>query len=71
MGVYRLYTGDDGESHISEYSNAELADLKIKGTMSFSVQEREPGYFMDYHTAASRRWHVHVQQLASQYSEWG
>ena len=61
MGVYRLYTGSDGESHIEEYSNVELADLKVKGTMSFSVQEREPGHFMDYHPAASRRWHIHVQ----------
>ena len=60
MGVYRLYTGNDGESHIEEYDKAELANIKIKGTMSFSVQEREPGHFMDYHPAASRRWHIHV-----------
>ena len=60
MGVYRLYTGSDGESHIEEYDKAELANIKIKGTMTFSVQEREPGHFMDYHPAASRRWHIHV-----------
>jgi hypothetical protein len=40
MGVYRLYTGSDGESHIEEISSKALQDLKITGTMSFSVQER-------------------------------
>ena len=58
MGVYRLYTGSDGESHIEEFDNAELANLKLTGTMSFSVQERTPGHFLDYHPAPFRRWQV-------------
>jgi hypothetical protein len=58
MGVYRLYTGNDGESHIEEISADALRDLKIAGTMSFSVQERAPGYFMDFHPAPFRRWQV-------------
>ena len=58
MGVYRLYTGSDGESHIEEISTEALQDLKIVGTMSFSVQERTPGYFMDFHPAPFRRWQV-------------
>jgi hypothetical protein len=37
MGVYRLYTGRDGESHIEEMSAEALRDLKVAGTMSFSV----------------------------------
>ena len=61
MGVYRLYSGDDGESRITQYTDEELANIKIKGTMSFSVQKREPGHFMDQHPAASRRWHIHVE----------
>jgi hypothetical protein len=58
MGVYRLYTGSDGESHIEEISADALQDLKIAGTMNFSVQERTPGYFMDFHPAPFRRWQV-------------
>ena len=62
MGVYRLYTGDDGESHFEELPASAFAEIKESGaSMSFSVQEREPGHFMDYHPAASRRWHIHVE----------
>src|SRR5262245_49345516 len=49
MGVYKLYTGDDGESHIEEIKTEALREIKVVGTMSFSVQERAPGHFMDYH----------------------
>jgi hypothetical protein len=58
VGVYRLYTGSDGESHIEELSAEALRDLKVVGTMSFSVQERPPGHFMDFHPAPFRRWQV-------------
>ena len=58
MGVYRLYCGDDGESHIDEIKAEELAEIKVSGTMSFSVQERTPGHFMDFHPAPFRRWQV-------------
>jgi hypothetical protein len=58
MGVYRLYTGSDGQSHIEEISAAALRDMKIVGTMSFSVQERPPGHFLDLHPAPFRRWQV-------------
>ena len=58
MGVYRLYTGSDGESHIEALSAEALQKLKVAGTMSFSVQERPPGHFMDFHPAPFRRWQV-------------
>src|SRR5215467_3075649 len=58
MGVYRLYTDSDGESHIEEIKAEALRQIKVVGTMSFSVQERAPGHFMDYHPAPFRRWHV-------------
>jgi hypothetical protein len=61
MGVYRLYSDADGESQITKYTDEELKNIKIKGTMSFSVAKREPGHFMDIHPAASRRWHIHVE----------
>ena len=58
MGVYRLYTGSDGESHLEEIKAEALQAIKITGTMSFSVQERAPGHFMDFHPAPFRRWQV-------------
>ncbi len=58
MGVYRLYTGGDGESHIEEIGADALSEIKVEGTMSFSVQQREPGHFLDYHPAPFRRWQV-------------
>jgi len=42
MGVYRLCASSNGESRIEEFSPEALQDLKVVGTMSFSVQERPP-----------------------------
>jgi len=58
MGVYRLYTASDGESHIEEIKAEALRNLQVAGTMSFSVQERPPGHFLDWHPAPLRRWQV-------------
>ena len=59
MGAYRLYTGDDGESHIEELSADALKDIKLEGaTMNFSVSQRELGHFSDYHPAPFRRWQI-------------
>ena len=59
MGVYRLYTGDDGQSHIEEISADALKGIKLDGaSMNFSVSQREPGHFSDFHPAPRRRWQV-------------
>ncbi len=59
MGVYRLFTGDDGQSHIEELSAETLQEIKLEGAqMNFSVSQREPGHFSDYHPAPRRRWQV-------------
>jgi hypothetical protein len=58
MGVYRLYTSSDGKSRIEEIRAEALQEIKVAGTMSFSVQDRPPGYFMDFHPAPFRRWQV-------------
>ena len=61
MGVYRLYSGEDGQSHIEELSEDSIKDIKLDGSsMNFSVSNREPGYFSDYHPAPRRRWQVGV-----------
>ena len=62
MGVYRLFTGQDGESHIEELSEEALKGINLDGArMNFSVSQREPGSFSDYHPAPRRRWQVGVQ----------
>ena len=62
MGVYRLFTGPDGESHIEELSAEALKEINLDGAqMNFSVSQREPGAFSDYHPAPRRRWQVGVQ----------
>ena len=48
MGVYRLYTGSDGESHIEEMKAEVLQNLKVTGTMRLGVQERAPGHFIGF-----------------------
>ncbi len=59
MGVYRLYSGDDGKSHIEELAEDALKEIRVEGArMSFAVSQREPGHFSDYHPAPFRRWQV-------------
>lgn len=61
MGVYRLYTGSDGESHIEELSAEALKEIKLdRARMNFSVSQREPGHFSDFHPAPFRRWQVGI-----------
>jgi len=56
MGIARLYTGDDGESHIEEMStesHPELANLQSASGIVFRTVE--PGYFSDWHNAPRRQ----------------
>ena len=48
MGIYRMYTGDDGQTHIEETSLAthpELAEAMNATTIKFS--SNEAGRFID------------------------
>ena len=53
MSISRLYTGDDGHTHIEELdaSSEELSALHDVKRMQFRVSP--PGYFSDWHTAPS------------------
>ena len=57
MGIYKMYTGSDNETHIEELSLAdhpELGELQIiKG---LQIQKNEGGRFMDFHQAPNKRW---------------
>ena len=43
MGVYRLYTGSDGESHIEEMKAEALENLKVTGTMVLASRKEPRG----------------------------
>lgn len=57
MGIYRMYTGDDGQTHIEETTLAahpELAEA-VKAT-SITFRENEAGRFIDWHPAPRRQY---------------
>ena len=57
MGIYRLYSGDDGESHIEALDLASNADLTtLHGAKGVVFRSSEPGYFSDWHTAPRRQY---------------
>ena len=50
MGIYRMYTGSDNETHIEELSlsdHPELGDLQI--VKGLQIQQNEGGRFMDFY----------------------
>lgn len=57
MGIFRLYTGSDGKSHLDEMdlsSNPELATPS--STQNITFREWAPGHFIDWHPAPRRQY---------------
>ncbi len=57
MGIYRLYTGDDGQSHIEAqhpWSHPALTTPQVTQPMFF--RERPRGLFSDWHCAPRRQY---------------
>ena len=64
----RVYTGDDGESHIEELDfemqsfvdteGAHGMSTEVINTPGISFREYQPGYFLDYHTAPRRQYSI-------------
>ena len=62
MSFARLYTGDDGKSHIeimSPESNPELTEMRSATGIVFRTVE--PGYFVDWHTAPRRQYVITLE----------
>ena len=62
MSIARLYTGDDGQSHIEEMnpdSHPELAALQ--STTGIVFRTFEPGYFSDWHIAPRRQFVITLE----------
>jgi hypothetical protein len=57
MAVFRLYSGDDGESHIETLELASRPNLTtLHGAKGVVFRTREPGYFNDWHNAPRRQY---------------
>jgi quercetin dioxygenase-like cupin family protein len=57
MGLYRLYTGGDGESHIEDLKLADHPELlKLQPTTGIQFREWPKGEFIDWHPAPRRQW---------------
>ena len=62
MPIARLYTGDDGQSHIEELdldSHPELATLQ--STSGIVFRRVESGYFSDWHCAPRRQFVITLE----------
>ena len=57
MAVFRMYTGDDGETHLEEQNLDSHPILKEPQTTQHIVfREMEPGRFVDWHPAPQRQY---------------
>ena len=57
MGIYRLYTGDDGQSHFEDQDLGSHQDLMTPHpTKSISFSSSPPGDFIDWHPAPRRQY---------------
>jgi hypothetical protein len=56
MGMFRSYTGDDGESHMEELDLASHPELTaLQGATGVVFRSTPPGTFRDWHTAPRRQ----------------
>jgi hypothetical protein len=57
MGIYRLYTGDNGQSHIEKQHPNSHPDLTApQATQPIFFRERPRGRFSDWHNAPRRQY---------------
>ncbi len=57
MGIYRLYSGDDGQSHLEELEIADHPELSGGIAVStITFREWQPGHFIDWHPAPRRQY---------------
>jgi quercetin dioxygenase-like cupin family protein len=57
MGVYRLYTGSDGESHVEGLKPEDHPEFhELQPTSGIRLQEFAAQQFIDWHPAPRRQW---------------
>ena len=61
MQFHRLYTGDDGESHMEEMDLADHPELtNLHGATGIVFKSYESDYFSDFHTAPRRQYVINI-----------
>ncbi|MEE8465517.1 MAG: hypothetical protein V3S68_03505 [Dehalococcoidia bacterium] len=56
MGIFRMYTGSDGKSHVEELHLADHPELTAATvTQDIAFREWAPGHFIDWHPAPKRQ----------------
>ena len=56
MGIFRMYTGDDGKSIIEELQVDDPILETLKTCVGSSIQINKPTEFSEFHPAPRRRW---------------
>ena len=57
MAIIRLYTGDDGQSHLEELDPGSHPELRsMQATTGIQFRVSEPGRFIDWHNAPRRQY---------------
>lgn len=57
MKFIRLYTGDDGATHLEELALDTHPNLTaLQATKGVAFRSQQPGYFSDWHTAPRRQY---------------
>ena len=56
MGIFRMYTGDDGKSVMEELQVDDPILESLKTCTGCSIQINEPTEFSEFHPAPRRRW---------------
>jgi hypothetical protein len=57
MGISRMYTGDDGETHVEDLTLAEHPELlELMATHGVGFREQPAGAFSDFHPAPRRQY---------------
>ena len=52
MSIFRVYSGDDGESHFEDLTPEQFAEIaNRRGPGDISLNQRPSDYFSDYHNA--------------------
>ena len=64
MGVFRLFTNDDGKSQVEELDLASHPDLtRATATQHIFFRQWEPGHFIDWHPAPRRQYIVSLSGI--------
>ena len=52
MSIFRVYSGDDGESHFEDVTPDQFAEIaNRRGAGDIGLNQRSSDYFSDYHNA--------------------